>query len=548
MRENVYGHQKRLQFLIGEIERHRARRAISREVVQILDIGCGTGVMITRPLAELGYTVTGLDIDDASIRQAARLNVSPHLPNLSYVAGPLEAQASERAFDAIICSEVLEHLPEPARLVADMRQRLTDDGILLITVPNGYGPFELDSLVWRLLSRIPGLKVLGRAVRIAAKPLLLRLFAGWIDVRAREEENRPENRATLNEVPHIQHLTYRRVLRLFRQLGFCLQSSGKSSVWSGPLAGLIMQEFRGLIRLNSRLADFLPSALVSGWYFCFRKDTQAQAGQMPVTSESPLPRGGSNVAPGISAKDLAKLVHDAYTRLAERSSEASARTYRFHNVYIATKALSDWTLVSSLELSGKVVLNVGCGEPIDELHFARRDIGGWVVLDANLKVLEMAKVILAREASEQVGGRVKFVAGDATALPFPEGVFDVVLAFSTLEHIPDIAARERAFGELARVTKKGGHVVVTAPNRYSTFFFAHRRNMRLGIADYGYAYLYSPLELRRQLQKLDLEILRFGSELSALSMLPSYLPAPLRWALRPFRYLGERIGYVARKR
>ncbi len=273
MRENVYGHQKRLRFLIAEIERHLATGSLPREAVRVLDVGCGTGVMITRPLAQLGYMVTGLDIDEASIQHARRLNANPHLPNLSFVCGSLEEQQREGPFDIVICSEVLEHQEEPSRFIGAMRDRLADEGILLLTVPNGYGLFELDSLVWRLLSRIPGCRALAGAVEVRAKWLLFRALGRRLDLRAREEENRPEYRATLNEgPPHLQHFTYRRVVRLMRVMGFRLVSSGKSSVWAGPLANLFLQDFGGLIDLNCRLAGRLPFACVSGWYFCFKKD------------------------------------------------------------------------------------------------------------------------------------------------------------------------------------------------------------------------------------------------------------------------------------
>lgn len=246
-------------------------------------------------------------------------------------------------------------------------------------------------------------------------------------------------------------------------------------------------------------------------------------------------------------KDLSKVVYHAYERLAEKSLKALKDGYRFNHIYVAAKALSDWDLLASINISDKLILNVGCGEPIDELFFARRKIRAWIVLDSNLKMLQMARTILEHEASGQVLGLVQFTAGDATYLPFADESFDVTLSFSTLEHIPDPREREMAMREIVRVTKQGGHVVITVPNRYSIFYFTHRRNIRLGISDYGYAYLYGPFELRKILRKLNLEILQFGSELNAISVLPSFLPWQLRRVLRCLCYFGERIGYLAKK-
>jgi SAM-dependent methyltransferase len=50
--------------------------------------------------------------------------------------------------------------------------------------------------------------------------------------------------------------------------------------------------------------------------------------------------------------------------------------------------------------------------------------------------------------------------GDATKLPFPDAVFDRVVAAEVLEHIP---ADETAMSELARVLKPGGTMAVTVP-------------------------------------------------------------------------------------
>jgi len=46
--------------------------------------------------------------------------------------------------------------------------------------------------------------------------------------------------------------------------------------------------------------------------------------------------------------------------------------------------------------------------------------------------------------------------GDATAMPFDDGVFSVVLSFTMLHHLPSSALQDRLFGEAYRVLKPGG--------------------------------------------------------------------------------------------
>ena len=46
--------------------------------------------------------------------------------------------------------------------------------------------------------------------------------------------------------------------------------------------------------------------------------------------------------------------------------------------------------------------------------------------------------------------------GDATAMPFPDGGFDVVVCFTMLHHIPTRAGQDRLFAEARRVLRSGG--------------------------------------------------------------------------------------------
>ncbi|MBI4241771.1 MAG: class I SAM-dependent methyltransferase [Candidatus Rokubacteria bacterium] len=237
-------------------------------------------------------------------------------------------------------------------------------------------------------------------------------------------------------------------------------------------------------------------------------------------------------------------VADAYDRYADRIRDGG---YRSVWSYIATKALSDWALLAGIDLKGKRILNIGCCEPIDELFLARHGMRRWVALDRSQKMLAAARDILDRELSASLASRIALCAADAGHLPFRDATFDLVVSFSALEHIPDPMARHQAFAQIARVTRPEGHVVITVPNRYSLFFFCHRRNMARGTAEYGYSYLYSPREFRATLLRVGLRPVRFQSELTGVVELPSYLPSWPRALLRRIGYFGERIGYLARR-
>ncbi len=111
---------------------------------------------------------------------------------------------------------------------------------------------------------------------------------------------------------------------------------------------------------------------------------------------------------------------------------------------------------------GARVIDVGCGQGRHSFEAYRRgaDI---VAFDQNAADLADVKVMFGAmaEIGEAPGHAwAETVQGDALALPFDDGEFDVVIASEILEHIPD---DERAIAELVRVLKPGGALAVTVP-------------------------------------------------------------------------------------
>lgn len=107
---------------------------------RVLDVGCGNGV-ISRHLGQFGYDVLGIDISQKTIDVARSKN---KLPNVRFEAISAEAlKAQGQQYDAVICSEVLEHLDQPGILLETIAAALKPEGMLIVTVPNGKGPREV---------------------------------------------------------------------------------------------------------------------------------------------------------------------------------------------------------------------------------------------------------------------------------------------------------------------------------------------------------------------------------------------------------------------
>ena len=125
---------KRLNFIIEKLKKGLPENA------EVLDVGCGNGV-ISRSLGAHGFRVKGIDISEKAIEKAKQLNT---FPNVRFeVTSAEQLVADGQKYHAIICSEVLEHLNDPGKLLKVLHQSLHADGFVIVTVPNGRGPREL---------------------------------------------------------------------------------------------------------------------------------------------------------------------------------------------------------------------------------------------------------------------------------------------------------------------------------------------------------------------------------------------------------------------
>ena len=85
----------------------------------ILDVGCGEGVLTAEWAERLGDgRVTGVDLDDPALREEWRQRDRPNLEFRPFDGDALPFD--DRSFDAVCAIEVLEHVPDPERTLAEM--------------------------------------------------------------------------------------------------------------------------------------------------------------------------------------------------------------------------------------------------------------------------------------------------------------------------------------------------------------------------------------------------------------------------------------------
>jgi ubiquinone/menaquinone biosynthesis C-methylase UbiE len=105
---------------------------------------------------------------------------------------------------------------------------------------------------------------------------------------------------------------------------------------------------------------------------------------------------------------------------------------------------------------GQRLLEVGPGTGYYAL-----EVAAWIEPGGRLDVFDLQQEMLdhtLRRAEERgIGGNIVAMQGDARSLPYEDATFDAAYLVTVLGEIPD---QEAALGELARVVKAGGRVVV----------------------------------------------------------------------------------------
>jgi 2-polyprenyl-6-hydroxyphenyl methylase/3-demethylubiquinone-9 3-methyltransferase len=103
---------------------------------RVLDVGCGGG-LLCEALARAGAKVAGIDLAPGMI-EVARLHSADQGLDISYRVASAEelAEANPGGFDVVTCMEMLEHVPDPERMVRTLGTLVRPGGALFLSTIN----------------------------------------------------------------------------------------------------------------------------------------------------------------------------------------------------------------------------------------------------------------------------------------------------------------------------------------------------------------------------------------------------------------------------
>jgi len=248
MKMELHGHKKKTTFFSNALKNFINSNGVSPNNLSILEIGCSNGSLVTLPLAEQGYNILGIDLHEPSINQA---NNNNKFENAAFQLKNLVDFESSEIFDVIILSDILEHVDDPKHLLDLSYKHLSNGGLILVSVPNGFGPSELER---KFLEKTKIIKLINLTISFISK------------IIGRKSS------AYNSDSGHIQFFKMKELKNLYKSTNLKIETFQKGALFGGALSYPLGKLLPFIVKPSLFIADKIHFNLVSTWYFSLKKN------------------------------------------------------------------------------------------------------------------------------------------------------------------------------------------------------------------------------------------------------------------------------------
>lgn len=232
---------RKVDTVVESIEKWRLERQLERKDIHILDIGCGSNLIYTTPLANLGYQVLGVDIDEDAVARAKEK--CAECKNVEIVTGDATdvLEKTDRVFDVVLAFDVLEHMRyvDAKRLSHVVASRIRTGGLFYVITPDGFSETETFTFL-----------------------------IGYYLVKTFVIKGEFKKGAN-----HIERFSLKRLQTMLADSGLRYQFVSGFYSTRLPFIFTLFGGLRGYpMYLNVKIARYLPRFMTNSWLVCGRKE------------------------------------------------------------------------------------------------------------------------------------------------------------------------------------------------------------------------------------------------------------------------------------
>ena len=205
-------------------------------VSSVLDFGAGNGKSFSEYIYR-NYPSVNLTIFDTSKESLSQIKWAAD----STIVSDDWEKVRNNKYDLIIASEVIEHQADPVIIMTTLRDCLSENGILLITIPNGFGFTELCSFIKKCIAQYLSIEPSGSDV------------------------------FTLADSPHLSFFSEDTFDKVIRDSGFKVVRKGNVVFSHFILIRYLSDKWSVIRRLNFYFSNFMPPWSCDDWFYILSK-------------------------------------------------------------------------------------------------------------------------------------------------------------------------------------------------------------------------------------------------------------------------------------